>query len=306
MEHIEIGATIGGGAHAYPHTSTRKARAGRKRHRPARARYADAGRSAREAITRLREAEQQAREEGRRVPASCSRVLLEIVGEVSTYSRRNDVLSVARLVTLTGLSRNTVRAALERLEAYGCISRVTPENVPGKATGDTIIALPIVEPGVMDEADEDADEDDQHHDAAPPSPAARLTRPRSVWVDRTPGQSGLTPSEKYPREKYEGEAKRSGKRREEWAPDGRSKDRPPPTLEGGNPNPDHEPDADEYADALARMRDGHDCGSGIDPRDVRIVERWERYQRDKAQREAQARRAKHDHAEALTGEGMMF
>lgn len=297
MQHISLQAAPGGGAAAYPKTG-RQARTPRRKHRPGRARYADAGRSGREAVDRLREAEQQAREEGRRVPASCSRVLLEIVAQVSLYSRRNDVLSVARLVTLTGLSRNTVRAALARLEEYGCITRITPENIPGERTGDTVIALPVVTPPV----DAPEDEEGEHQDEPPPSPAAVLTRPRSVQVDRTPGQSRLTPSEKYPRRNYEGEAARSREAVEHGAPVGRSYDRPPPFLEKETPNPHKEVDDETAAAANSRMREALESGQGVNPRDVQLVDRWTKQQREKAEREAQARRVAEDYAAALAGD----
>lgn len=301
MRNISLDAAPGGGAAAYPKTG-RQARTPRRKHRPGRARYADAGRSGREAVDRLREAEQQAREEGRRVPASCSRVLLEIVAQVSLYSRTNDVLSVARLVTLTGLSRNTVRAALARLEEYGCITRVTPENIPGKCTGDTVIALPVVAP--PEDAPEDEDDEQQHE--PPPSPAARLTGPWSVQVDRTPGQSRLTPSEKYPRRKYEGEAPRSREAVAQGAPVGRSYDRPPPCLEKETPNTDGEVSDEAAAAANSRMRDALDSGQGVHPQDVQLVERWTKQQRDKAEREAQARRVAEDYAATLLDGGVKF
>ncbi|MGA0069333.1 MAG: hypothetical protein ACO3PB_07755 [Miltoncostaeaceae bacterium] len=288
------GAT--GIAVAHPNPNTKP---GRRRHHRPRDRYADAGRSAREALDRLRAAEREARAEGRTVPPSCARVLLEVVGHLTTYSRRNDFLPVSRaatdsqpggLVERTGYSRNTIRRALALLESWGCITRITPENVKGTKTGPTLIALPIVEPPGHHEHDADELEDEdahqgQHEHAHQPVPM--LTR--SPWTD--PGPVTLdAPGSRSPwtdpltRSTYEKEVRAQPQReaRQGRPPDGRSKDRPASYLEA-TPNPTPSPTgyitAEDASAAEDRMRDDLDAGRGVNPADVRIVDEWAAQQR---------------------------
>lgn len=294
MQHISLEAAVGGGAAAYPNTG-RKPRS--RRHQP-RDRYADAGRSAREALDRLRVAEREARADGRTVPPSCARVLLEVVGHLTTYSRRNDFLPVSRaatdsqpggLVERTGYSRNTVRRALALLESWGCITRITPENVKGTKTGPTLIALPVVEPPGQHEHDADELEDEdahqgQHEHAHQPVPM--LTR--SPWTD--PGPVTLdAPGSRSPwtdpltRSTYEKEVRAQQQRTTPTGrpPVGRASARPsaspeviPPPTGSGRIT------AEDYAVANERIRQAADEGRGVNPADVRLVDDYAAQQRE--------------------------
>ena len=240
-------------------------------HKP-RDRYADVGRSTREALERLRVAERDARDEGRNIPPSCTRVLLEIVGHLTTYSRRNDECSVRRIEEGTGLARSTVRRALALLEGYGCIIRITPANTPGQRTGSTIIALPIVGP-VADEdpAENDAGELSRDHLEDTPPGASRRTRPLEHLDAPAPRSTYMKVLRGEPkRDAFPGQS-----------PGGRPGGRPSPSLDGGPPQTDH-PDtmtAEAAAAAGERMREALENGRGVDPADVRLVDRWAEHDR---------------------------
>lgn len=264
---------------AYPNPNTKT---GRKRHQP-RDRYPVVGAATREALDRLQAAEREARAEGSTVPPSCARVLLEIVGQVTTWSRLNAAVSVRRIEEGTGLARSTVRRALALLESYGCIVRITPENVKGQRTGSTIIALPITAPAEDELKDRDPDEDAEHleHQGAPvpvahlddtPPVAPRRTRPLE-HLDAPPTRSR---NEKEVREQQQRGAPRGR------PPVGRSKDRPASYREA-TPDPIPSPTgyitAEDATAAERRMREDLDAGRGVDPADVRIVDEWAAQQR---------------------------
>lgn len=304
MRDIDTTAAAHGVAYPNPNTGTR-----RRGHQP-RDRYADAGRSAREALDRLHAAEVAAKADGKRVPASCARVLLEIVGHVTTYSRRNAPLAITSpptetwrggLVERTGLARNTVRRALTLLESYGCIVRVTPPTMKGHKTTPTVIALPIVE-----RRDHDVEVVDP--DAQPVPPPGRANRspmhsPGMVKVSQTdphpvtsdgPHRGSLQTDpirEVTTRSKNEGEAQRES--RGGRSPVGRSSDRPP-TSPGGTPATEGAGWWEEAAFLAAqnRMRDAVESGRGVDPADIRTVAGHDARQRDTAHAEARAQRAR--------------
>jgi DNA-binding Lrp family transcriptional regulator len=253
---------------------------GRQRHRP-RDRYADVGRSTREALDRLRVAEREARADGRTVPASCARVLLEVVGHLTTYSRRNDALSVRRIEEGTGLSRSTVRRALALLEGYGCITRITPENVKGQRTGSTIIALPVTTPAEDELEDRDRHENAdalEHHRA--PDPVVHLRDTPPVAPRRTRPLEHLDAP--ATRSTYEKEVRGQQQRTTPTGrpPVGRASARPsaspevipPPTASGRIAE-------DDYRAAQDRMREDMDAGRGVNPADVRVVDAWHSQQR---------------------------
>lgn len=279
MRHMSstIAARVTGSANPNPNH-----RANPRRHKP-RDPYRVAGQSAREALERLRVAERDARAEGRTVPPSCARVLLEIVGHLTTYSRRNDAFSVRRIEEGTGLARSTVRRALALLEGYGCIVRITPQNTPGQRTGSTIIALPIVEPDADDDPAEDDTDDDpggwtspryrvgrDHLDDTPPG-APRRTRP----LEHLDAPATRSRNEKEVR----GEAKRDALPGQ--SPGGRPGGRPSPSLDGGPPQTDHlDTMTAEAAEAAGeRMREALENGRGVDPADIRLVDRWAEHKR---------------------------
>lgn len=270
--------------------------AGKPRRSPrARDKYADAGRSARAALDALRDAEIAARSEGTTVAPSCARVLLEIIGHLTTWSRRNDALSVRQIEQGTGLSRSTVRRALDRLEGYGCIARITPANVKGQRTGATIIALPIVEPVDDHPASEIPDDPDhdaalaaayEHHQAEQMEAAAaagryHLDEPGPVSPGSTPPVSPrrtrpLVHPDAPPPRSTEKEVREAREKcaREDRPPGGRPGGRPVSSPAGG--------DGDGHAAFLAaqkRMRDANDQGRGVDPADVALVSEWTKAER---------------------------
>jgi hypothetical protein len=241
-----------------------------------------AGASARESLERLRVAEREARADGRTVPASCARVLLEVVGHLTTYSRRNDAFSVRRIEEGTGLARSTVRRALALLEGYGCIVRVTPENTPGTRTGSTIIALPIVEPVHEDDPAEDAEQEGttpdrdgwtasrygvgrEHLDSTPPV-APRRSRPLE-HPDAPPTRST-----------YEKEVRGDTRRNAppSRSPGGRPSGRPSPSPHGGHQQTDNPATItyEDYEAAQRRMREAFDAGRGVSIADANIVDEW--------------------------------
>jgi len=291
MRHI---ATATGQAVANPNPNPNPGR-GRSSRGP-RARYIDAGRSGREAIARLSTAEAEARETGTRVPASCARILLEIVGQVTTYSRRNDALSVRMIEERTGMARSTVRRALGLLEGYGCITRITPENTPGQRTGSTLIALPVVEPDAQpDPAEDDAGEDEHAGGEGWTAPRYRgyLERPD----DTPPGAPRRTrPLERLDapatRSTYEKNVRAHAQRNAppDRSPGGRPSGRPSPSLDGEPPKGNTHPDvnADEAAAAEERIREDIHHGRGVNPADARIVDRWAAHRRQVARGEAAA------------------
>lgn len=227
-----IAAVVAGSANPNPNHRTKQ-----RRHKD-RDRYADAGRSAREAMDRFRAAEAQARADGRKMPPSCARVMLALVEQITTWSRRNDAFPISTppsprypaggLVESTGLARNTVRKALGLLADAGCITITTPENVKGCKTGATLIAFPVVDrPAEGEDEAEDVAADtwptrSVQTDPHPVSPDARGTR--SVQTDP------LTRS-------YEKEVRARAKREapDGQPPGGRPGGRPSPSLDGGPP-----------------------------------------------------------------------
>jgi len=271
---------VAGSANPNPNRR-RKARG----HQP-RDRYADVGRSTREALERLRVAEREARADGRNLPPSCARVLLEIIGQVASYSRRNDACSVRRIEEGTGLARSTVRRALALLEGYGCIVRITPQNTPGTRTGSTIIALPIVEPVAEADPAEDDAGDGAEHDAS------GWTAPRyGVGRDHLEDTPPVAPRRTRPLEHLDAPATRSTYEKEVRGqqqrttptgrpPVGRASARPsaspevipPPTASGRIAE-------DDYRAAQDRMREDMDAGRGVNPADVRVVDAWHSQQR---------------------------
>lgn len=222
----------------------------KQRNHKDRDRYADAGRSAREAMSRFRAAEQQAREDGRKLPPSCARVMLALVEQLTTWSRRNDAVPISTpprpkypaggLVESTGLTRNTVRKALALLEGYGCITVITPENVEGRKTGATVIAFPTVDHLPA----EDRPEDMADEDTGAPAPddgwtAPRYRASRSLQDDPypvTPDSRGTRSLQTDPltRSNYEKEVRGSAKceASSSRSPVGRSSDRPPTSPVG--------------------------------------------------------------------------
>ena len=282
MRHISLEAAVGGGAAAYPKTG-RKPR-GRRPQPRSRDRYADVGRSTREALERLRVAEREARADGRTVPPSCARVLLEIVGHLTTWSRRNEYVSVRRIEEGTGLSRSTVRRALADLERYGCITRITPENTPGMATPATIIALPIVEEVHEDEPDDLADPD---RDGWAPPVAPTRTRPLE-HLDSTPPVSPrrtrplVHPDAPPTRSTYEKEVRESVRESVPpgRSPVGRSSDRPPTSPVGSDtPAPAQRVSREDAQAADRRLRDAVTERRGMDPADIRLVDDYARQER---------------------------
>jgi hypothetical protein len=244
-------------------------------------RYADAGRSAREAMDRFRVAEAKARAEGRKVPPSCARVMMALVEQITTWSRRNDAFPISTpackrypaggVMESTGLSRNTVRKALSLLEGYGCITVMTPVNVKGQRTGPTVIAFPVVD---------HLPEEDAPEDMSPAEPGTP-----SVLRDRYPVSldSPGTPSvwtDPLTRETYEKEVRASVQRNAlpDRPPGGRPGGRPSPSLGGGPPkgNPHREVTGEESDAADRRIRDALERGLGVDPEDIRIRDafRW--------------------------------
>ena len=110
--------------------------------------YAVAGHAARDAVKRLRIAEAQVRAEGGKPKPSWSAVLLEIIAGaqgITTYSRTCDRIPVKAIARWTGLTTNTVRAAMRDLEAMGCIITDTPATMIGQGyrTPGTLVALPM-------------------------------------------------------------------------------------------------------------------------------------------------------------------
>ena len=288
MRHISLEAAVGGGAAAYPNTG-RKPRS--RRHQP-RDRYADAGRSAREALDRLRVAEREARADGRTVPPSCARVLLEIVGHLTTWSRRNYEVSIRSIEEGTGLARSTVRRALTLLEGYGCIVRITPENTPGITTPPTIIALPVVEVVHEDEPADLADPDREGW-----APPVAPTRTRSLeHLDSTPP---VAPRCTRPLEHPDAPPTRSNERevrgrvRESVPPGrspvGRSSDRPPTSPVGSDtPAPARRVSREAAQAADQRIREAVRTSSGLDPADIRLVDAYARQERHDQQADALA------------------
>ncbi|MFZ4756517.1 MAG: hypothetical protein ACOYL4_10985, partial [Miltoncostaeaceae bacterium] len=110
--------------------------------------YAVSGHAARDAVKRLRIAEAQVRAEGGKPKPSWSAVLLEIIAGaqgITTYSRTCDRIPVKAIARWTGLTTNTVRAAMRDLEAMGCIITDTPATMIGQGyrTPGTLVALPM-------------------------------------------------------------------------------------------------------------------------------------------------------------------
>lgn len=287
--------TATGVAGAYPNPNPNTTAGELRRSPRPRDTYADAGRSARAALDALRDAEIAARSEGATVPPSCARVLLEIIGHLTTWSRRNDAMSVRRVEQGTGLSRSTVRRALRLLEGYGCIVRITPANVKGQRTGSTIIALPIVEPVEDHPAEDHADKPDpdaamvaayEHHQAEQMEAAEHAARyhlddPGAVSPRRTPPGS---PRRTRPPVHPDAPATRSNEKevrevrekraREDRPPDGRAGARPVSSPAGG--------DGGGHAAFIAaekRMRDGIATGKGVDPADAALVARQAQMER---------------------------
>jgi len=161
---------------------TRNAKPRSAKHDGPREPYKVAAQSGREATRRLQDAQKAARAEGRRVAPSCSDVLIDITGQLAGYSRCQGLVSIRGIATRTGLTLPTVRAAMRLLESFGCLSRFTPENVPGTRTGKTLIALPIVDPT----------EDHDHDPEAPDRATAADGHPGKAWTNPTPGKPGLT------------------------------------------------------------------------------------------------------------------
>jgi len=238
------------------------------------------------------------------VPPSCTDVLLAVIEFTALYSRRNDYVPISRpatdsqpggLVECTGLSRNTVRKALALLEAWGCITRITPENVKGTKTPATLIALPIVpapdelENGDGQHADEDVDEDVHHgqhdpgHQPVPMLIRSAWTDPGPVTLDSPGSRSPQTDplrevSEKVLREQVQREAPRGrppGGRSEVDRPAASTKESPPRTPTP----PATDITEDDYRAAQDRMREALANGRGVDPADVRLVDEWNAQQR---------------------------
>lgn len=110
--------------------------------------YRVAGTAARDAVARLQNAKAQVRAEGGKPKASWDAVLLEILTGaqgITAYSRTCDRISVKAIARWTGLTTNTVRAAMRDLEAMGCILTATPATMIGQGhrTPPTLVSVPM-------------------------------------------------------------------------------------------------------------------------------------------------------------------
>jgi hypothetical protein len=110
-----------------------------------REKYEVAGTAARDAIARLQVCKAHARAEGGKPKASWDAVLLAYVGAITSYSRTCDEVSVKAIARSTGLTANTVRAAMRDLQEMGCIMFDTPttEEGQGRRTRSTVVSLPM-------------------------------------------------------------------------------------------------------------------------------------------------------------------
>ena len=110
--------------------------------------YRVAGTAARDAVARLQNAKAQVRAEGGKPKASWDAVLLEILTGaqgITAYSRTCDRISVKAIARWTGLTTNTVRAAMRDLEEMGCILTATPATMIGQGhrTPSTLVSVPV-------------------------------------------------------------------------------------------------------------------------------------------------------------------
>lgn len=110
-----------------------------------RERYEVAGTAARDAIARLQVCKAHVRAEKGKPKASWDAVLLAYVGAITSYSRTCDEVSVKAIARATGLTTNTVRAAMRDLQEMGCIMFDTPttEEGQGRRTRSTVVSLPM-------------------------------------------------------------------------------------------------------------------------------------------------------------------
>ena len=154
-----------------------------------RERYRIAGTAARDAVARLQNAKAQVRAEGGKPKASWDAVLLEILTGaqgITAYSRTCDRISVKAIARWTGLTTNTVRAAMRDLEAMGCILTDTPATMIGQGhrTPSTLVSVPMSPARRQDVMDRGPAPVDNRGEGATQTAGGRV-------------QSRLHPSEKF-------------------------------------------------------------------------------------------------------------
>ena len=151
--------------------------------------YRVAGTAARDAVARLQNAKAQVRAEGGKPKASWDAVLLEILTGaqgITAYSRTCDRISVKAIARWTGLTTNTVRAAMRDLEAMGCILTDTPVTMIGQGhqTPSTLVSVPMSPARRQDVMDRGPAPVDNRGEGATQTAGGRV-------------QSRLHPSEKF-------------------------------------------------------------------------------------------------------------
>jgi len=154
-----------------------------------REKYRIAGTAARDAVARLQNAKAQVRAEGGKPKASWDAVLLEILTGaqgITAYSRTCDRISVKAIARWTGLTTNTVRAAMRDLEAMGCILTDTPATMIGQGhrTPSTLVSVPMSPARRQDVMERGPASVDNRGEGATQTAGGRV-------------QSGLHPSEKF-------------------------------------------------------------------------------------------------------------
>ena len=160
-----------------------------QREKDAREKYRVACTAARDAVARLQNAKAQVRAEGGKPKASWDAVLLEILTGaqgITAYSRTCDRISVKAIARWTGLTTNTVRAAMRDLEAMGCILTDTPVTMIGQGhqTPSTLVSVPMSPARRQDVMDRGPAPVDNRGEGATQTAGGRV-------------QSRLHPSEKF-------------------------------------------------------------------------------------------------------------